>query len=77
MKLVDKFKQWLDTDPRLQIREVQLEVIAEEFAMRFGEWMATNVEFLDDTQDGRIYDYKHHICNTKQLLEIYKKENNL
>jgi uncharacterized Rmd1/YagE family protein len=33
MTLKEKFKQWLDTDPRLQIREVQLEVIAEEFAM--------------------------------------------
>jgi len=38
MTLKEKFKQWLDTDPRLQIREVQLEVIAEEFAVEYAEW---------------------------------------
>ena len=38
MTLKEKFKQWLDTDPRLQIREVQLEVIADEFAIGFAEW---------------------------------------
>ena len=77
MTLKEKFKQWLDTQPRLQIREVQLEVIAEEFAMRFGEWMARGVEFIDDTEQGRIYDYRHKRYTTEQLLEIFKKENNL
>ena len=77
MTLEEKFKQWLDTQPRLQIREVQLEVIADEYAMRFGEWMASGVEFIDDTEQGRIYDYRHKRYTTEQLLEIFKKENNL
>ena len=38
MTLQEKFKQWLDTDPRLQIREVQLEVIADDYAIEFAEW---------------------------------------
>ena len=62
MTLQEKFKQWLDTDPRVQIREVQLEVIADEFAIGFAEWM---------------YDFKGNINNVKELLEIYKKEKGL
>ena len=31
MTLQEKFKQWLDTEPRVQIRDVQLEIIAEDF----------------------------------------------
>jgi hypothetical protein len=62
MTLKEKFKQWLDTDPRLQIREVQLEVIAEEFAIGFAEWI------LDWPEDW------HRI---EELLEIYKKEKGL
>ena len=62
MTLKEKFKQWLDTDPRVQIREVQLEVIADEFAIGFAEWM---------------YDFKGNINNVKELLEIYKKEKGL
>jgi transposase-like protein len=77
MTLKEKFKQWLDTNPREQIREVQLEMIAEEFAMRFGRWMTSGVEFIDDTEQGRIYDYRHKRYTTEQLLEIFKKENNL
>ena len=77
MTLKEKFKQWLDTQPREQIREVQLEIIAEEFAMSFGRWMASGVEFIDDTEQGRIYDYRHKKYTTEQLLEIFKKENNL
>jgi hypothetical protein len=62
MTLKEKFKQWLDTDPRLQIREVQLEVIAEEFTIGFAEWI------LDWPEDW------HRI---EELLEIYKKEKGL
>lgn len=38
MTLKEKFKQWLDTEPREQIREVQLEIIAEDFAIDFLHW---------------------------------------
>lgn len=48
-------------------------LIAEDFAIGFGEWMASGVEFIDDTERGRIYYFKHHIYNTKELLEIYKE----
>ena len=68
MTLKEKFKQWLDTDPRLQIREVQLEVIAEEFAIGFAEWMVGDCE-----QDERW----SKVSSTTELLEIYKKEKGL
>jgi hypothetical protein len=62
MTLKEKFKQWLDTEPRLQIREVQLEEIADDFAIGFAKW---------------IYDFKGDINKVKELLEIYKKEKGL
>lgn len=65
MTLQEKFKQWLDTNPRLQIREVQLEVIAEDFAIGFAEWI--------EKLDWEIY----HNTAAKELLEIYKKEKGL
>jgi hypothetical protein len=63
MTLKEKFKQWLDTDPRLQIREVQLEVIAEDFAIGFAYWC----EWRNDRA------FKTY----EELLEIYKKEKEL
>ena len=63
MTLKEKFKQWLDTEPRVQIREVQLEVIADEFAIGFAEWLV--IRYNEDI----IYDE----YTTKELLEIYKK----
>jgi len=68
MTLKEKFKQWLDTDPRYQIRDVQLEVIAEDFAIGFAEWIV----FKEYHQDIWV---KHN--KTKELLEIYKKEKGL
>ena len=65
MTLQEKFKQWLDTDPRVQIRDVQLEVIAEEFAIGFAEWCIES--------EGKDYN-KYKYRNRKELLEIYKQE---
>ena len=66
MTLQEKFKQWLDTDPRVQIRDVQLEVIAEEFAIGFAEWYLN----LYESDDADTF------CknNMNQLLEIYKQQ---
>ena len=62
MILKAKFKQWLDTDPRYQIRDVQLEVIAEEFAIGFTQWlMKTRFKSIENIA-------------VEELLEIYKKE---
>jgi hypothetical protein len=67
MTLKEKFKQWLDTQPREQIREVQLEVIAEEFAIGFAQWCVKSED------KGYFYKYK----NKKELLQIYKEEKGL
>lgn len=68
MTLKEKFKQWLDTDPRLQIREVQLEVIAEDFAIGFSKWCL---------EIGVYTQFKKTQGINKELLEIYKKEKGL
>jgi hypothetical protein len=68
MTLKEKFKQWLDTQPREQIREVQLEVIADDYAIDFLEWT--------QEQDCSIAYYNKYLT-TKELLEIFKKEKGL
>ena len=69
MTLKEKFKQWLDTQPREQIREVQLEIIAEDFAIEFAEWYL-NLWHTDD-------DSSFNNNSPQELLEIYKKEKGL
>ena len=66
MTLQQRFKQWLDTDPRYQIRDVQLEVIAEDFAIGFGQWLIK-----------KEHEYTNKIIAMEELLEIYKKERGL
>ena len=66
MTLKEEFKRWLDTNPRLQIREVQLEIIADDYAIEFADWL------LIDPGDNSM-----EKCTTKELLEIFKKEKGL
>jgi len=73
MTFREKFKQWLDTQPREQIREVQLEVIEDEFAIGFAEW----VEYSCWKVESDRYLYEDDQLTTKELLEIYKKEKGL
>ena len=75
MTLKEKFKQWLDTDPRLQIREVQLEVIADEFAIEFAEWIAINDYKFYSNGWSKVF--KKGNITSKEILEIYKKEKGL
>jgi hypothetical protein len=79
MTLKEKFKQWLDKQPRLQIRDVQLEVIAEEFAIGFAEWFTNEqspYSIMNGNQEVRFSDFRKEYT-TKELLEIYKKEKGL
>ena len=69
MTLKEKFKQWLDTQPRLQIIEVQLEVIADDYAIEFAEWYLN----LSKSDDWEKFDNN----TNKQLLEIFKIEKRL
>jgi hypothetical protein len=68
MTLKEKFKQWLDTQPREQIREVQLEVIADEFAINFANWY----EFML-----RQNDNINERFTPKELIQMFKKEKGL
>jgi hypothetical protein len=73
MTLREKFHQWLRTEPfsskdRVTLREAQCEVIADDFAIGFAEWVVYLRNF-----DKEIF----HINSYKGLLEIYKKEKGL
>jgi len=65
MTLKEKFKQWLDTEPRVQIREVPLETIADEYAIGFSVWIEENFNKGID------------INKVNEFLEMYKKEKQL
>jgi len=72
MTLLEKFHQWLKTEPfnskeRPTLREAQCVFIAEEFAIGFAEWLL--IIYNEDI----IYD----AYSKEELLEIYKKENEL
>lgn len=69
MTLKEKFHQWLRTEPfslkdAVTMREAQCEVIAEEFAIGFAEWVINN-----------LYDFPTK--NIEEHLQIYKKEKGL
>lgn len=87
MTLKEKFKQWLDTKPREQIREVQLEVIADDYVIEFTEWKDDNfLMYRDKTYytktSSPYFDVTKYIgkekptkyYTLKELLEIFKKE---
>lgn len=63
MTLKEKFKNWLNTNPRLQIREAQLETIADNYAIEFAEWIVQNCNHS-----------KLKFLDYKELLEQFKKE---
>jgi len=76
MTLKEKFKQWLDTEPRVQIREVPLEIIADEYAIGFAEWLYK----WDNTRlpNGNwIIKLGLKPYTSEEVLEIYKKEKGL
>ena len=87
MTLKEKFKQWLDTKPRYQIREIQLEVIADNYTIEFAEWKDDNfLMYRDKTYytktSSPYFDVTKYIGKEKptkyytltELLEIFKKE---
>ena len=67
MTLKEKFKEIL-TAFWTSEWESECEVIADEFAVGFAEWVVWKRNF-----DKEIY----HLSSYKELLEIYKKENEL
>lgn len=74
MTLKEKFKQWLDTNPRLEIREVQLEQIADDYAVEFADWVS--VQCNKEEEQGEYFLLsKGGFYKTKELLKIFKKEN--
>ncbi len=70
MTLIEKFHEWLKTEPlsnkeRPTLREYQCEKIADDYAIEFAEWIYKNCDEFPIIDD------------TKQLLEIFKKEKGL
>jgi hypothetical protein len=81
MTLKEKFHLWLKTEPnssrdKVTLREYQLEVIADEYAIGFAEWL--NEEYSYYHGDGEYYNHvENKWYKLKELLEIYKKEKGL
>ncbi len=63
MTLKEKFKQWLDTNPNKTLRDIQLEVIADDFAIGFKDW-CMKISLGSGLENK----------STSELLQIYKKE---
>ncbi len=79
MKLIDKFHQWLKTEPRSNkenpsIREAQCVVIAEEFAMEFAHFLRTNCQ---PSSDYLTWCYRGKYYNEGFIFEIFKEEKGL
>lgn len=78
MTLKEKFHQWLRTEPfnsrdAVSLREAQCEVIADEFAIGFAN-------FIDDLiGEYGLFGFKENFGEktTEELLKIYKKEKGL
>lgn len=70
MKLIEKFKSWLDSNPREQLRDVQCEFIAEEFACEFTEWF-----WYHGTKYWR--GERRNYLSMEEILKIYKEEKGL
>ena len=85
MTLKEKFHQWLKTEPfnskdKVTLREAQCEIIADEFAIGFAEWVDSDFYQGDDVNEYHksILEYREgKIFTVKELLEIYKKEKGL
>lgn len=78
MKLREQIQEAVTKQLRSGEDESELiERISNDFTIGFSEWMTSGVEFLDDTEKGRVYLFKRKKYLTKELLEIYKKEKGL
>ena len=64
MTLKEKFIDAFKSGKRFDIQNA--EVIADEFAIGFGEWMINNAE--------KYNEWLYQIQDLKELLEIYKKQ---
>ena len=56
-------------------RPTELEIIADDYAVEFAEWLEINV--YKEGNLWKMYSVKYTLFNTKELLEIFKKEKGL
>ena len=68
--LKEKLEQYIDP----QINVVHLEKIADDYAIEFAEWVS--VQCNKEEEEGEYFLLSNgNFCKTKELLEIFKKEN--
>lgn len=73
MTLKEKFIDAFKSGKRFDIKNA--EVIADEFAIGFAEWLPNNA--YKESKCWRMYDKKDNEYNIKELLKTYKKEKGL
>ncbi len=81
MKLKEKFEQYAKEEiwRTRNYNAEECELIAEEFAIGFAEWFTNEqspYSIMNGNQEVRFSDFRKEYT-AKELLEIYKKENNL
>ena len=82
MTLKEKFEKYAKQEvwEKRNYNAEECEQIADEFAIGFAEWcIKKRVDFFDDTDIGETYTIDGFVSRYKmeELLEIYKKEQNL
>jgi hypothetical protein len=81
MKLREKFetKSSIDTTKEARVFASECEKIADDFAIGFVEWLSYRYKYIDNKGwFATTYHLEMGIFKTsEELLEIYKKENNL
>jgi len=81
MTLKEKFQKWHDSPTNETVAEniIELEKIADDYAIEFAEWVDENYCKINDTFvwiKSSELDFRF-TYQTKELLEIFKKEKGL
>lgn len=77
MTLKEKFQEWHDTPTNETVEEniLELEQIADDYAIEFAEWVYKQPEIKVVKKSG--VDNFYMRMSSKELLEIFKKEKGL
>ena len=72
MKLRERFRLWLDSSPREQLSDVQCEIIAEEFAEEFMDWVCLNYYYGGASTLNKWKNEKGELITIHQLMLLYQ-----
>jgi hypothetical protein len=84
MTLKERFQQWFINDEEdehyigmVELVSIEHDKIADEFAIGFADWCKQEYELEDTSFHNKWRDVNGEYRESKELLEIYKKEKGL